>query len=55
MHAHPELDELHVLVLNIDPHIPHVSLQAAVLQSDHVPPVAHATAVGIGEAVNAQT
>jgi hypothetical protein len=37
--------ELHVLVLIICPHIPQVSLQAAVLQSLHVPPEGHAGVV----------
>jgi hypothetical protein len=38
VHAHPILADVQVLVLNNDPHIPHVSLHDAALQADHVPP-----------------
>ena len=43
--VHPRLADVHVLLLNNDPHIPHVSLHDVALQEDHVPPAGQATAV----------
>jgi hypothetical protein len=45
LQAHPRLADVHVLLLNNDPHIPHVSLHDASLQADHVPPAGQATVV----------
>jgi hypothetical protein len=54
--AHPRLADVHVLLLNNDPHIPHVSLHDVALQEDHVPPAGQATAVVVVTgAVVAQT
>lgn len=40
-HGHPSVSDKHVLVRNIEPQRPQISLQVALLHCDHIPPGVH--------------
>lgn len=44
MHGQPSASDRHVLVFACFPHMPHVSLQAPMVQSDHTPSGGQVTA-----------